>query len=100
MNERTRRIVANEQRFRVFNDQVRTVREQLDADSGFACECGDASCDARIDMSLEQYAHIRRDPRWFAVVAGHEAPDVERVIERNDDHLVVEKTGESADLVQ
>src|SRR4051794_35147992 len=100
MKQRTVRIADNEQRFRVFNDAVRAVRVELDAESGFACECGDAACTARIDISLEQYAHVRSDARWFAVVPGHEAPDVERVIERTQTHYVVEKIGESTHLVQ
>jgi len=61
MNERTRRIAANEQRFRIFNDQVRALRVQLDTDSGFACECGNAACTAHLEMSLEQYAHVRNE---------------------------------------
>ena len=100
MNERVRRIADNEQRFRVFNDQVRAVRDELDADAGFACECGNAACRERIEMSLEDYAHVRSERRWFAVVPGHEIPDVERVIERHDTHNVVEKIGESAERVQ
>jgi hypothetical protein len=100
MNDRARRIADNEQRFRVFNDQVREVRVQLDAESGFACECGDATCHERIVMSLEEYGHLRSDRRWFAVVPGHEAPGVERVIERAEGYNVVEKIGESSKLVQ
>jgi hypothetical protein len=100
MSERVRRIAENEQRFRVFNEQVRAVGAELRATSEFACECGDPACMAPMKLSPEDYQHVRRDPRWFAVLPGHELPDFERVRERHPGHLVVEKIGEGAEVVQ
>jgi hypothetical protein len=34
------------------------------------------------------------------VLPGHDQPDLERVVERAPTHLVVEKTGRSAELVE
>jgi hypothetical protein len=100
MSDRARRIAENEQRFRIFNDQVRTVRTQLDADADFACECGDPQCAERIHLSIDDYIHLRQDPRWFAVLPEHQRPDVERVIQRHPGYWIVQKTGEGAEIVQ
>jgi hypothetical protein len=100
VSERARRIAENEQRFRIFNEQVRAVRAELQAESEFACECGDQSCMEPMNLSPEDYHHVRRDARWFAVLPGHDRPDVERVLERHPGHLVVQKLGEGAELVQ
>jgi hypothetical protein len=100
MSDRARRIAENEERFRIFNDRVREVRTQLDADARFSCECGDQDCTERIPLSIDDYTHLRQDSRWFAVLPEHQRPDLERVVERHPGHWIVEKTGEGADIVQ
>jgi len=100
MSDRERRIAENEQRFRIFNDQVRKVRTQLDADADFSCECADAECNEGIQLSIDDYTHLREDPRWFAVLPEHQRPDVERVVERHPHYWIVQKIGEGADIVQ
>jgi hypothetical protein len=42
-------------------------------------------------MERERYEQIRRHPRHFFVRPGHEKPDVETVIRRDEEFLVVEK---------
>jgi hypothetical protein len=99
VSERARRIAENEQRFRIFNEQVRAVRAELHAESEFACECGDQACMEPMNLSPQDYQQVRRDARWFAVLPGHDRPDVERVLERHPGHLVVQKIGEGAEVV-
>jgi len=43
---------------------------------------------------------VRAHPRRFFLLATHELLDVERVVERHDDYLVVEKIGEGADIAE
>lgn len=100
MSDRARRIAENEQRFRVFNEGRRQAGEAFSATPRFACECGDAACALEIDLTEEQYRRARRDTRWFVVLPDHEQPDVERVVERHDAYLIVEKTGEGAEIVR
>jgi hypothetical protein len=57
------------------------------------CECGDNSCVEQIEVAVEDYERVRRDPTLFMVVPGHEIPDVEDVVERASGFLVVEKNG-------
>lgn len=47
-------------------------------------------------MTEAEYEHLRRIPTRFAVLEDHELPAVERVVEKNDRYLVVEKLGKSA----
>jgi len=100
MNDRERRIAENEQRFRVFNDAVREVGKQLQAAPRFSCECGDEGCTLPVEISVEDYQRLRRDDRLFVVLPAHQRPDVERVVEHRDAYLIVQKTGEGAEIVQ
>jgi hypothetical protein len=100
MSERDRRIADNEQRFRVFNDEVEQVGAQLHSRARFSCECGNDRCTTAIELDADEYARLRADATWFAVLPGHNRPDVERVIERHDAYLIVEKTGEGAERVR
>jgi hypothetical protein len=102
-DERTQRIGQNEVLFRAVNEQIRELDERFGetapALEQFVCECGHGSCTERIEMTMEEYRRIRADPATFALVEGHQEPDVERVIERTDRFTVVRKReGEPAAL--
>jgi coenzyme F420-reducing hydrogenase alpha subunit len=47
----------------------------------------------RVTARLEQYEDVRADATRFIVAEGHEQPDIERVVEQNADHTVVQKFG-------
>ena len=91
------RIVKNEALFRDVNERMRRIDRGLDvppnADDrwAFICECVNMNCADRIELTLEEYEHARARPHRFLVVPGHERPDVERVIRRNERFAVVEK---------
>jgi hypothetical protein len=54
------------------------------------CECAEA-CGGTIVMSFDEWEAIHRDGNRFAVALGHEAPAVERVVDRCERYLTVEK---------
>jgi hypothetical protein len=83
-HDRAERIAENEAAFRHLN-------EQLGVMGVFVCECGDEDCRMPVQMPRERYEQIRAHPRRFFVRPGHEKPDVETVIERDDEFLVIEK---------
>jgi hypothetical protein len=90
--EREARISLNEALFREVNERIEDLADKfnigvLDA----VCECGDAACAERIEISHEDYEAMRADPTRFAVVPGHELPDVEHVVERRKGYVVVAK---------
>ena len=55
----------------------------------YYCECDDLGCFRRICLTGIQYKRLRAVPERAAVVPGHEPADIEGVVERYHDHLVV-----------
>jgi hypothetical protein len=53
------------------------------------------------ELKLDDYERIRSDPTQFVVRPGHDAPDVETVIERHESYWVVRKhEGDPAGLAR
>ncbi len=99
MHSRSERFALNESLFRRANERILDAAENREAAGGvieFYCECGNRNCIERIPLTIEAYHSIRVDPAQFAVVPGHAARDVEVVVERYDEYLVVRKMGEAA----
>lgn len=102
---REERLARNEASFRSLNDSLGAkVHERLSGSEstlpGFVCECGDSGCEDIIQVDLSKYEEVRRDPCLFLLRPGHEALDVEDVVEREDRYLVVRKHEEVADVVR
>jgi hypothetical protein len=93
MPSRAERLAANEVRFREINEAAQPLRE-VERGGRFVCECADRSCAAWIEMTTEEYAKVREDPRHFLIKPSHEIVDVESIVERSDRYLVVEKPAE------
>jgi hypothetical protein len=94
VDERAERIGRNEALFRRVNEQIETLNETFGSLAGtmtWICECGDRGCIEQIALSPEEYERVRADPAQFAIVPGHELPDVERVVESSDRYAVVRK---------
>jgi recombinational DNA repair protein RecR len=88
------RLGANEALFREVNERVAEVAEQfLEAESPveFCCECSNGECSEQIAISLVEYRGVRAIPTQFAVVPGHELPEIERVVRRFPTYFVIEK---------
>jgi len=65
------------------------------------CECGDRDCGERISLTLAEYQELRSDPLHFAVLPGHEIPQVEDVVDKRRYWLVVRKhQGEAAAIAR
>jgi hypothetical protein len=60
-------------------------------DTQLVCECADLRCNAKLAASADDYAHRSRGAAGFWVRPGHEIMSIERVVERNDDYVVVQK---------
>src|SRR4051794_6147153 len=59
------------------------------------CECGRPECVERIEVTREEYEHIRSDGTRFLLVAGHEVGTVEHIVERTATYVVAENHGDS-----
>ena len=90
MDPRTERVVKNEAVFREVNERINEVVRDTKA-AEYHCECGNATCTETIPMTVADYEDMRTDPTCFAVLPGHEIPDLEDVVKRNVGFLVVRK---------
>ena len=104
MGAREKRLGANEALFREVNERVAEVAEQFlagesPATVNFSCECGDGGCVEKMAMSVDEYEAVRAKATQFAVVPGHEVPDIERVVSRHTGYFVVEKQDPDAEEV-
>ena len=98
LDDRQQRIGRNEALFREVNERLERLHDSFDVSSEeaqFLCECGDATCAQPIELTREEYERIRADSALFAIVAGHEQPDVEEIVEENDRFHVVRKQAEA-----
>lgn len=103
MDERERRVVENEARFRLVNERIRTVVsdegvEDPGDDITVLCECGRAECTETIGIPLSLYEWTRAAPARFVLVPGHELPEFERVVRDDAGYAIVEKIGEAEQL--
>lgn len=98
----------NQSLFRMVNEQVRKLHtnEGLVADFGppvaqWVCECANAGCMERLDLTIDEYAHVRAAEHRFLVAATdeHVFLNVEEVTERYPNYWVVEKTGRAREIV-
>ena len=104
MNERTKRIGANEALFRQVNERLREVGTSFSLVTDvaeFVCECGDASCTERLRVPLAEYERVRADGALFLVARGHAAEDLEYSIDHGDGYDIVRKReGAPTDLAR
>src|SRR3954468_24252500 len=100
--DRRERLARNEAAFRTVHEAIENGRTPRDPDAriAFLCECGAIGCNMLIELTVREYEDVRLHPRRFFVLPGHEVPDVEQVVGRNDGHLVVEKFPEEAGVAE
>lgn len=103
MSGRTDRLSgANEAVFREINEAIERGQWPGDvADQvSFRCECARLGCTQIIELTLAEYERVRAHPRRFVVAVGHEQLEIESVVDRLGDHLVVEKRGQAAEVAE
>ncbi|CAN5687304.1 hypothetical protein BH24ACT26_BH24ACT26_02360 [soil metagenome] len=96
--DRAKRIGDNEALVREVNERIEafaasSIAFPAEEEVGFVCECGDPECSNTISLTLEEYEATRSHPARFAVLAGHEIPSAEVVVERHARYNVIEKVG-------
>jgi hypothetical protein len=96
---REHRVARNHELFRDVNERIYSLTEEFGshpADDGlslaFVCECGNVNCTSPVLIETDDYSRIRSHPAQYLVLAGHELPDLERVIEANSHYVVVERS--------
>ena len=93
MSDRVERVARNEATSREINEQLEHAHEGAPSDRylRMVCECGLATCDRMIAITMPEYERVRSDPRWFALLREHVVSDAEVVVEEHDRFVVVAK---------
>lgn len=94
VRSRDTRREENQKLFRLGNERLRSaVNEQVpNADRiPFLCECADEFCDGRVEIRMEQWEGIAREPHQFVMVSGHPRSEGEKVVGGVDGYDVVMK---------
>jgi hypothetical protein len=104
MSTRDERLARNEAFLREVNERIQEVGERLqvlpdDELLDFRCECGRPECEGSVPMTSREYDHVRSDADRFAVIPGHENSAIERVVERKERYLIVDKRPEVEPVV-
>lgn len=96
IDAREQRVIRNEALFREVNERIAEISR-----SGlieFLCECGEETCLESIGLTCEEYEEVRSVSDRFVMKPGHEHLDFERVIDRHDRYVVVDKAGQAGDI--
>jgi hypothetical protein len=97
------RAARNEALFREVNENIEQLEERYGSaqtEPTYICECANADCTGQLAVDRETYRRVRRNPRRFVVLPGHEDPQLERLIETRPEYLIVEKTGEAGRVAE
>lgn len=102
-----RRLIENEVVFRQWNETVTRRFEDIkklandhgqghlvqpyEGDIHFYCECADENCRERIRVRLDTYKDIHAARNRFLIIPGHDARNIERIVEKRPEYSVVEK---------
>jgi hypothetical protein len=101
-SSREERVARNEELFQIVNRQIEKLESTVGPRETFAmvCECGKKHCLDGFDVEPAVYERVRANPVLFFVVPGHEDSQVEKVLERTAQYLIVEKVGRAAEVVR
>jgi hypothetical protein len=97
------RAARNEALFREVNENIARLEERHGTtvtEPVYICECSNASCAEQLAVDLDTYRSVRAQPRLFFVRPGHEDPQLERIVERQPDYLIVEKVGAAGRIAE
>jgi hypothetical protein len=96
------RHARTESHSRDVNEQIQDVAQgfgkregESELDFILVCECSDPGCNDPISVTEAEYEAVRAEPTHFAIVDGHELDEIEQVVFRSANYVVVEKTGEA-----
>jgi hypothetical protein len=103
MSSREQRLARNEVASREINEKIEEAYQgeppanRID----IVCECARMTCDATIDITLDEYEDVRENARHFVINPGHVAGDIEWIVYENDRFAVVAKReGVPADVAR
>jgi anti-sigma regulatory factor (Ser/Thr protein kinase) len=90
------RVASNQTTRRAINEAIEEGLRTGAAEVGFVCECGALGCGTVIELSVDDYEHVRADGRQFLVADGHATPADEIVGGLDGRFVIVAKRGDDA----
>jgi hypothetical protein len=103
MSTREERLARNEAASRDINEKIQEAYQDEPSANriDIVCECARMTCDAAIDITLDEYEGAREDARHFVIFPGHLVGDIEWIVYENDRFAVVAKReGVPADVAR
>jgi hypothetical protein len=97
------RKALNENAFREANEKLERgaheiVGAEFDSIVPFLCECPRPECKEVVSLTFAEYERVRADSRQGIAKVGHEDPEIEDVVERNDRFLMTKKFGRAGEV--
>lgn len=82
MSERNKeKLLENEKIFRALNESMRRAWSKWpDCPVPFMCECSDVNCIHMVELDPSFVSAVEENPNQYLVLAGHEQPEVDRVV--------------------
>lgn len=101
MSAREERLARNEAISRAINEGIEQSHNKAEREGlvRMVCECGFEDCERLLAITVREYEDLRDSSRRFAVLPEHVIPEVEEVVGETDRYVVVEKRGETGELV-
>jgi hypothetical protein len=112
LDPRLARQARNEAQVREINERIESFDKSLEQQGysdglmtfEFQCECGAsagnaAGCEEQIEMTLKEYEEVRAQNDRFVVRPGHETPELEDVVRRSEQYVIVDKKPSAEPLV-
>jgi hypothetical protein len=81
--------------FREVNERIAEIAGhwEWEEKQGFLCECVRIECTRSVLLTRTQYESVRAGSARFFTAPGHERAEQDRIVERHDGFVVVEKLG-------
>lgn len=92
-----RKLAENEVVFREANKSVAEFAGDAASDDRplrFYCECSKDECRERIELTPAKYRELHPNNRLFIALPGHEITEIEKIVSRQDEFIVIEKFDE------
>ncbi len=93
-----RRLAENEVIFKQLNTEIKDFVIEDAPNSPYAnkplrfyCECSNLDCRERIPITAQEYDKLHKNNRRFILKPSHYLPEIEKIVERGKDFIVVEK---------
>jgi hypothetical protein len=87
VSSRDERVARTEEFFKRVNDTMRN--ELADGNGKFLCECGNIACTETLALSAEDLRLLHSIEGHFAVLPGHQIPEIETLVKENGHYAIV-----------